>query len=225
VKLMIADDHEISAAGTVRLLWEHWPDIALATTIDSTIRQLDARPVDLLLLDVLFRGEVYRSGFTILRHCAARHPATRVVLLTGFDDGMTALAARDQGAHGCVGKHNHPDHLVDAVAKVLAGEEAWGELLQRPTLTRQQLAVLGYCARGHTQQQIADQLELALVTVETHLSEVRRRLHADSTAQAVHLATRLGVIIPDEWPAAPRRKARRDPNASGQSGGGVSVVD
>lgn len=217
---MIADDHEISAQGTQRILWESWPDIVTATSIDATIRRLDSRPVDLLLLDVMFRGELYRSGFTILRHCAARHPTTRIILLTGFDDGMTALAARDQGAHGCVGKHHSPDHLVAAVATVLAGGEAWGDLLQRPTLSRQQLAVLGYCSRGHSQQQIADQLGIALVTVQAHLREARHRLHVGSTAHAVHLATRLGVIIPDAWPEVPRRVIRKQTSILGLSEGG-----
>lgn len=219
-RLMIADDHVLSATGTVQLLWQTWPDIALAHTIDSAIRQLDARPVDLLLLDVMFRMEPYRSGFTILRHCAEAHPATRILLLTGFDDGITALAARDQGAHGCLGKHHPPEVLTGAVTTLLAGGQYWGELLQRPTLTRQQLAIIGHYARGHSQPEIAERLGIALITVQTHCAEVRRRLHASSTAHAVYLATRLGIIIPDEWPPGPHRVRPIGQDSFRESGGG-----
>lgn len=194
-KLLIADDHAISAAGTMHLLWEAWPDIVLANTIDGAIRQLDRRRTDLLILDLDFK-EVARSGCTILRHCVEHHPLTRVLVLTAFDDHAVASSVKQQGAHGCLGKHAAPAQLVQAARAVLEGGEWWGTLLRKPLLTPRQGLILQYLARGFTHKAMAERLRCAEVTVEAHAREVRERLGVTTTVEAIRRAEQIGLLIP-----------------------------
>lgn len=195
MKLLIADDHELAAAGTVKLLGETWPDISVATTIDGTIRLLDARPVDLLLLDVEF-GERYRSGFDVLRHCAARHPSIRVILLTVWAEEWIAREARKIGAKGCIGKGASLIHLVDAVQTVLDGVEWFQELGVMPPLTDRQLQCLRMVAKGLTHAAIGRRLGCAEVTVDAHLKLARGRLGVATLAEALVKGAELGFFLP-----------------------------
>ncbi len=165
-----------------------------------------------------------RSGFTILAHCARHHPAIRVLLLTGFDDPSNAIAAMEQGAHGCIGKQSDPALLRTAVRTVLGGGEWWGHLLDTPTLTPRQLTTIGLVARGFRQRDVAEQMGIAEVTVESHLEQVRRRLGAENTGEAIYLAGRLGILEADAWPMQARitggRQAGRDAPPPGRRGSG-----
>jgi len=63
-----------------------------------------------------------------------------------------------------------------------------------PKLTSRQRECLQYTAEGHTARSIAHQLGISERMVRFHLEAARLRLNAGSTTQAVHLATKLGLI-------------------------------
>jgi len=62
------------------------------------------------------------------------------------------------------------------------------------TLTHRQRECLQYIADGHTGRSIAHRLGISERMVRFHLEGARLRLNAGSTTQAVHLATKLGLI-------------------------------
>jgi DNA-binding CsgD family transcriptional regulator len=62
------------------------------------------------------------------------------------------------------------------------------------SLTRRQKDCLQYIADGHTGRSIAHRLGISERMVRFHLEAARTRLKAGSTTQAVHLATKLGLI-------------------------------
>jgi DNA-binding CsgD family transcriptional regulator len=61
-------------------------------------------------------------------------------------------------------------------------------------LTPRQKDCLQYTADGHTARSIAHRLGISERMVRFHLEGARQRLNAGSTTQAVHLATKLGLI-------------------------------
>ena len=67
-----------------------------------------------------------------------------------------------------------------------------------PDLTPRERDCLSWAARGMTYQGIAGALDVSPRTVEQHLASARRRLGAQSTAQAIAIATRRHIIIPAE---------------------------
>jgi len=196
MKLMIADDHEISAAGTVQLLWQTWPDIAMATTIDETLHKLATQTIDLLIQDVEF-PEPHRTGFDVLRHCTRNLPSVKVIILTVWADPWVVNAARKDGARACLGKGDEPPLLVQVIHTVLAGGEYWqeNEAGKEMPLTDKQLAVFRGLADGLTHGAIAARLGCAEVTVDAHLKQIKKRLNVGSMAEALVKGTAQGLLL------------------------------
>jgi LuxR family transcriptional activator of conjugal transfer of Ti plasmids len=69
-----------------------------------------------------------------------------------------------------------------------------GKIHPPVTLTRRQRDCLQYIADGHTGRSIAHRLGISERMVRFHLEAARLRLNAGSTTQAVHLATKRGLI-------------------------------
>ena len=63
-------------------------------------------------------------------------------------------------------------------------------------LTARQLEVLRLVAEGLTTPQIAARLKLSVKTIETHRSEVMKRLGVHDVVQLVRFAVRLGLVAP-----------------------------
>lgn len=71
------------------------------------------------------------------------------------------------------------------------------ELEQR--LTRRQLDVLFCLSQGLTGKQIAGRLNIHQRSVSLHISALKMRLHANTVAECVQKATRLGILQPGGW--------------------------
>lgn len=65
---------------------------------------------------------------------------------------------------------------------------------RQATLTDRQARVLELAARGLKQRQISSVLDIAPATVKEHLAAARRKLHAQSVAHAITIASRAGLI-------------------------------
>ena len=63
-----------------------------------------------------------------------------------------------------------------------------------PLLTRRERDCLSCVARGLTMAETATALDISPRTVEAHLTAARTKLGADSTAQAIGIATRRKII-------------------------------
>jgi DNA-binding CsgD family transcriptional regulator len=64
----------------------------------------------------------------------------------------------------------------------------------KPCLTRRQKECLRMTADGMTAQAIASTIGISVRMVRWHLKEARERLDAASSAQAVHLADKAGLL-------------------------------
>ncbi|MFN2316320.1 MAG: response regulator [Gemmatimonadales bacterium] len=203
-RLLIADDHRLTVDGTVKLLWEEWPEMLTAFTVPDAIRQVDLHKPDLILLDLWFPG-CGSSGFFVLEHCQRKQLPTRVLITSAFADPETVGWARERKAHGFIGKHQSAPRLIEAIRALLAGGESWPpppEPDQNPALYLRpgHRRVLQCAAVGLTYPETATRLGLAEVTVEKYLKEARTRLGAKNTAHAVAIAERRGLFLLDPLP-------------------------
>jgi two-component system response regulator NreC len=158
----------------------------------------EARP-DVLLLDVHMRGG---ASLDLIPDLAG---ATRVLVLTMQDDPGYARTAMRAGARGYVLKEAEDAELVQAVRTVAAGgtyldPALGGRVLAEDDgpgrLTEREREVLGLIALGHTNAEMAKQLYLSLRTIETHRSNIHRKLGTDSRAELVRHALQLGLVKP-----------------------------
>lgn len=141
--------------------------------------------------------------------------ATRVLILTTFEEDEYVVAALRAGASGFIGKGSEPEDIVRAVRAVHAGDAllsaaAMQALISRhlhpsPTprdrsaldhLTERETEVLLLVARGRSNQEIADELYISPHTAKTHVNRIMSKLHAHDRAQLVIFAYETGLLEP-----------------------------
>lgn len=186
-KLLLVDDHLLFADAVKFLLESSGTDIeaqvfsSLASVLDYL--STDA-PVDLLLLDYSMPGT---SGIEAVEMAATRRPGLRIAFLSGLDDPQVAGEALQRGVVGWLPKSMPGEALINALNLVLAGERfVPADLLlrqQASPLTPREQDVAALLARGLSDKEIAEQLELQVGTVKVHVKSLLRKFDASNRTQ------------------------------------------
>ncbi len=153
--------------------------------------------VDVILLDVELPGI---NGIEGLRKIKAIAPATRVVMLTVFEDHERVFQAICAGASGYLLKTSPFGRIVESIQQVMAGGSPMSprvatSVLEMFTkmagprtdygLTERERQVLELMKEGLTKKEIAARLELSFYTVDDYLRNIYAKLHVHSQAGAV----------------------------------------
>ncbi|MFI5491564.1 response regulator [Actinoplanes sp. NPDC051859] len=215
IRVVVVDD-QLMLRESFSVVLDFQPDIEVVGTAANgaeAVRQVrDARP-DVVLMDV--RMPVL-DGLAATRQILANAPATKVLVLTTFDDDEYVHEAIRAGASGFLLKDSSAHQLADAVRTAVSGgavlapsvtKRILADLSRRSAapgapserlaaLTNQELRVLGLVARGMSNAEIAVQLGVAEQTVKTHVSRILMKLHLRDRTQAAVLAYETGLVVP-----------------------------
>jgi len=207
IRLILADDHTLVRAG-IRALLERTPDIEVVGEAGDGYSALDlirAVKPDLILLDMMMPG---LDGLGVLSRVKEEFPGIRVIILSIHDSEEHAVQALSAGAAGYLPKKAASAELIEAIKKVMRGEEyvsrevsgatpfnkvASGEHLN-VELTPRQHDVLRMIAEGQTTKQIAGVLNISVKTVETHRALLMDRLNIHDLAGLVRYAIKVGIV-------------------------------
>jgi two-component system, NarL family, nitrate/nitrite response regulator NarL len=172
-----------------------WPD----PRIDAVVLDLDLRDAD---------------GLDVLSAIRIESPDVPVVIVSERAEGATVLDALSRGAAGYLTKSEGLRRTGEVVLRVVAGERvvdpaleagAVGELgrfarqaregVEGPALlTGRERQILSLVAEGLTVKQVGRRLRISPRTVETHLSNLYRKLGVRTRVQAVSRASALGLL-------------------------------
>ena len=204
IRLMLVDDHAVLRAG-LRALFDHQPDMAVVAEAGSAADALDqaaAAGPEVVVLDLTLPG----GGMALIGRFAGRQPPPRVLVLTMHDDPAYARAALAAGATGYVVKTIGERDLLTAVRAVHRGqmfvdlddEAKTAAVFGRPSapaakLSDREAAVLALLGRGHSNQEIADRLDLSPKTVATYKARIAQKLGLKTTADFVKYAADTGL--------------------------------
>jgi DNA-binding NarL/FixJ family response regulator len=205
IRLVVADDHEVVRAGVRAVLSAETDILVVGEAADAqqaVARTLPLDP-DVLLLDLGLPGD----GMSALREVRTRAPRTRVLVLSMHGDGEHVRAALDAGAAGYVVKGAGVEALVSALRAVATGAQFLDPSAERalrsppdPTwerLTPRERLVLRRVAEGRTNREIASELALSPKTVDTHRTNLMRKLGVRDAQGVTRFAMRRG-LLPEE---------------------------
>jgi DNA-binding NarL/FixJ family response regulator len=193
VPVVVVDDHRMVVLG-LRTLFHNLPEVdvvAWAHDADEALEACRSHRPRVAVLDLALAGSDV-DGLELTRRMRAELPDTEVVLYTGVDELGLAEKAFAAGAKGVVSKADQSGDLLKAV--LLASRErtytspafaARADSRDFEELSPKQLNALRLLAQGLERKAIAEQMGIGEETVKTHLSEVRRKLGARTSAQAV----------------------------------------
>jgi DNA-binding NarL/FixJ family response regulator len=208
IRVGLVDDEAMVRVG-LRMVLSAEPDIEVVGEADDGGAE-ETRP-DVVLMDVRMPRV---DGLEGSRRVLAALPATKVVVLTTFDEDAFVEGALRAGVSGFLLKVAPPERLIDAVRTVAPG----GALLdpsvtlrviesftagaprrlrreaELDALTEREKDVLGLVARGMSNAEIAAELYLGETTVKTHVSSVLAKLGLRDRVQAVVAAYETGLV-------------------------------
>jgi DNA-binding NarL/FixJ family response regulator len=210
IRLILADDHPVFAAG-LRALLDGEDDITVLTVAttgtDAARDAVEHRP-DVAVLDLNMPGG---DGLWVTTRIRAAGLPTRVLMLTMYDDDENVLAALRVGAHGYILKGAGPDEIVATVRAVARGEAVFGagvaaQMLNHfartatiepfPQLTTREHEVLGLIARGSDNAAVARRLDVSGKTVRNHVSNIITKLQVVDRSAAIIRAREAGLGPP-----------------------------
>ena len=205
ISVVIADDHPFVRHG-LRTYLETLDDIEVVGEAGDGAEavELAARLVpDVVLMDLVMPE---LDGVEATRRIRESSPATKVIVLTSFDDDERVFPSVKAGAAGYLLKDVRPGDLAEAVRKASRGEallapsvaarlmqEVAGARQAAGGLTERELDVLRLLARGLSNKRIAAELVVSEKTVKTHVSNILAKLHLADRTQAALYAVREGI--------------------------------
>lgn len=214
--VLIVDDQALIRTA-VRDLIQHEPDLTVAgEAADGAAAVAEARRLqpDVVLMDI--RMPVL-DGIEATRAICADDDlaATKVLILTTFEEDDYIVEALRAGASGFVGKGTDPADLMRAIHTVDRGEAllsatATRSLIRRSItrsrpapsrtaltgLTERETEILELVGRGLSNQQIAERLVISPATAKTHVNRTMTKLFAHDRAQLVITAYESGLLVP-----------------------------
>ena len=121
-------------------------------------------------------------------------------MLTVFEDTRSIFPALAAGANGYLLKHFVADRLIESIQEVLSGGapmsapiarmvvkslQSKGTTEEEVQLTSREREVLDGLARGLAYKQIADELDISMGTIRTHIERIYEKLHVHNRTDAV----------------------------------------
>lgn len=194
IRVLLVDDHAIFRSGLKSDLDPDLKVVGEAGTVEQAIEQITALCPDVVLLDVHLPGGRGGGGAEVLRGCAHLLAQTRFLALSVSDAAHDVVTVIRSGARGYVTKSISGPEISDAVRRVAGGDAVFSPRLagfvldafgssqpeqidtELDLLSDRELQVMRLIARGYSYKEVAKELFISVKTVESHVSNVLRKL-------------------------------------------------
>lgn len=201
IRILIVDDHPVVLAGLTSMLGtQAGIEVAgSASSGEEALEILRTRAADLLLLDLRMPG---MSGIDTLHALKRSKIDIRVIILTSFETDEDIYRAVQAGAQGYLLKDAPQSDMIEAIRTVHAGKRFFprhiasrlAERMMRTNLTARELEVLGMLARGLTNKEIGNALDISGNTVRNHVNSIIEKLEVSDRTEAATTAIHRGII-------------------------------
>ncbi|MEY9868937.1 NarL family two-component system response regulator LiaR [Peribacillus sp. B2I2] len=208
IKVLFVDDHEMVRIGVSAYLSAQ-ADIEVIGEADNGLKAvelaMDLRP-DIILMDLVMPE---MDGIEATKRIIEKWPEAKIIIVTSFLDDEKVYPALEAGATSYMLKTSKASEIARAVRSTFQGQsvlepEVTGKMmekLRRPKisqlhdqLTNREMEILLLMTQGKSNQEIADDLYIALKTAKVHVSNILSKLAVQDRTQAVIYAFKHSLV-------------------------------
>ncbi|WP_405482475.1 response regulator [Streptomyces sp. NBC_00009] len=214
VRVVLADDQPLVRSG-LRVLIADTPDLEVvgeAANGEEAVRLAQEVSPDVIVMDIRMPG---MNGIEATSLVTSGPGATRVLVLTTFDEDDYVYGALRAGASGFAVKDMALDDILAAIRVVAAGDaliapgitrRLIADFVGRPEpsparaprpvegITEREREVLTLVGLGRSNSEIADELYITVATTKSHVARLFTKLGARDRVQLVIIAYELGLV-------------------------------
>jgi DNA-binding NarL/FixJ family response regulator len=214
-RIIITDDHQLILDG-LRSIITGESDLHLLAEANNGQQALalcESLQPDMVMMDI---DMPVMNGLEATIQIKKKFPSIRIMVLTMHDEAALIKRIMEVGADGYMLKNSDQQELVSAIRKIAAGEKHFSEkVLQalkdgktdssqfslRPTdavllstLTEREVEILRLLAEGLSNKEIGDKIFISHRTVDTHRTNLMKKLDVHNVAGLIRFAIRNGLI-------------------------------
>jgi DNA-binding NarL/FixJ family response regulator len=212
-RVVLVDDHGMFRAGVRAEIGAAVDIVGEAASVDEAVAVINRTAPEVVLLDVHLPAG---GGPAVVAATLGGSPNTRFLALSVSDAAEDVISVIRAGARGYVTKTISGPDLIDAIRRVADGDVVFSPRLAGfvldafrdgtgpgPTsaasseldqLTPREQEVLRLLARGYSYREIGSELFISIKTVETHASNVLRKLQLSSRHQLTRWAADRRIV-------------------------------
>lgn len=205
ITLYIVDDHQMLIDG-IKALIQHESDFRIlgeSLRCADALEALKKQKVDVLITDI---NMPEMSGIEFAHAIRRTNPDQKILALSMFGEKATITDMLDTGVKGYILKNTGKQELITALKKIAGGETYFSSEVseeinrsdetidKRYILTAREREIVKYVARGLSHTEIGEKIFISPRTVDTHRTNIMRKLEVHSIAELIKLAIQLKLI-------------------------------
>lgn len=210
IRVLIADDHQIILDG-LSVLLELEKDIVKVREVTDgalAIKALEVDEIDIAVLDIEMP---YLDGIETTKIIRKRFPTIKILILTMYNREDFIKQLIEVGASGYILKNRGKEELVEAIRKLYAGGEYFGEAVtqtliseiknrkklkgtEEVVLTKREKEVLKLISDGLSTPEISTKLFIEPSTVETHRRNLIHKTGVKNSKLLIRYAIENGLM-------------------------------
>lgn len=208
IRILLVDDHEMVRIGVSAYL-QAQDDMEVAGEAsngeEAVKMALELRP-DVILMDMVMP---VMNGAEATEAIIREWPEAKIMIVTSFLDDDKVYPALKAGAVSYILKTSKASRIADSIRETMNGTpvlepEVMSKMMKQmrhervlhEELTEREMEILLLLANGYTNQEIADELYIALKTVKSHVSNLLAKLEVHDRTQAVIYAFQHKLVSP-----------------------------
>ena len=208
IRVAIADDHTIVRDAIVALIKRNFLDFEMVGEVGSgpeIIELCKNTQVDVVLMDMEMDG---MDGATATRQILKTCSQTKVIALSMHEEDTYIIGMLEAGASGYLLKNINRKEFGLAIREVYAGKKYFSndasinafkkhmnpETKAKDVLTQKEKDIIRLICKGYTSVEISDKLFMGVRTVESHRSEMLKKLQLTNSIGLIRYALKNGIM-------------------------------
>jgi len=207
-RIALCEDNESFRESLTQFI-EDTPGFLVTASLQSAqeiISAIRENLPDLILMDVDLPG---MSGIQATSLIKSHFPEVQVLILTVYEDEEKIFNAILAGASGYLLKKTPPSRIIEAIKEIREGGASMSSSIVRKvlsffqqntqrsneyTLSQRELTILKCLVNGDSYKMIADNCDISIGTVRSHINNIYKKLHINSKSEAVAKAIKERLV-------------------------------